>query len=176
MDISEVRKESEMQANQPLRHRRVTGRFVLITLVVFFGVITAVNALMATLAIRTFGGIEAENAYRAGLAFSKEITAGRDQKARDLRVEVATNRQSGGMMEFRLTIHNVDAKELPRMRARIDLRHPADRRHDRVLSLKQEGSEFVGTIAVESGGWNLRISLDTNNERIFQSNNRIVIQ
>ena len=50
---------------------------VLVCLVGFFAVVAGVNAVMINAAVSTFGGVETENAYQAGLAFAREIAAAR---------------------------------------------------------------------------------------------------
>ena len=50
--------------------RRFTGYHMAAILVAFFGVIIAVNMVMATLATRTFGGVVVENSYVASQEFN----------------------------------------------------------------------------------------------------------
>ncbi len=159
------------------REIKVSGRMVLVTLILFFSVIAGVNALMATLAIRTFGGLEADNAYRAGLEFARELRAARDQQARNLKVEVATKRLPDGSTDFRLSVENLEPAAVAGLRAVLELRHPADRRHDHRVELRRiNAGEFGGQSFVEPGQWNVRISLDRENERIFRSVNRMTLQ
>ena len=66
--------------------REVTGRMVLICLVAFFAVIVGVNFILVRAAVSTFGGVETESSYRAGLVFGQEITAAQEQNARHWRV------------------------------------------------------------------------------------------
>ena len=54
---------------------RVTGRMVLFSFIGFFAVVASVNAFMITSAVRTFSGVETENAYKAGLAFNESLAA-----------------------------------------------------------------------------------------------------
>ncbi|MGE3830257.1 MAG: FixH family protein, partial [Parvibaculaceae bacterium] len=52
---------------------RVTGRFVFVLLVAFFGVIIAVNVTMAVFASRTWTGLVVENGYVASQHFNSEL-------------------------------------------------------------------------------------------------------
>ena len=61
----------------------LTGRFVLLTLVSFFGVVFAVNFAMMKLAIDTLPGTEVDSAYSASLGYGREIVAARDQNMRN---------------------------------------------------------------------------------------------
>lgn len=156
---------------------KVSGRMVLVTLVAFFAIIASVNALMATLAIRTFGGVEAENAYRAGLEFARELGAAREQQARNIQVDIVTRRLADGRTDFRLTAGNIDAAAGSQLRAVLELRHPADRRHDQTVVMNPIGAGTFGAQSeIGAGQWNVRITLDRGGERIFRSVNRITIR
>jgi len=159
------------------KEMKVSGRMVLVTLVAFFLVVAAVNAVMATLAIRTFGGLESDNAYKAGLEFSRELNAAREQQARNIAVDISSERLASGKTRFKLTVANLDRATAADLRASIEFRHPADRKHDHsvVLSRSADGS-YVGETQIEAGQWNARLSLDHNGERVFRSVNRLVVK
>ncbi len=158
------------------REIKVSGRMVLIAFVMFFAVVAAVNALMATLAIRTFGGVEADNAYKAGLEFAHDLNAARAQQARNLKVDVTTQRIAGARTEFKLSVSGIDAAQSVQLQATIELRHPADRRHDHILRLvRGKDGVFAGTADVEPGQWNVRVSLSRGEDRIFRSINKVTI-
>lgn len=57
--------------------KRLTGKHVLFSLLGFFALVIGMNAVMATIAIRSFDGRVEPNAYRDGLAFNKRIGAAR---------------------------------------------------------------------------------------------------
>lgn len=161
---------------QTTRETRISGRIVLISLVAFFAVITAVNAIMATLAIRTFGGVEADNAYRAGLEFSREISAARAQQERNIQVDVVTSRTASGVTRFTLTMRGHDVSIEPQLAARLELRHPANKRRDHIIILeRRQAGVFEADALVEAGQWNVRVSVDRAGERIFRSVNRVAI-
>jgi len=156
---------------------KISGRMVLVTLVAFFAIIASVNALMATLAIRTFGGVEVENAYRAGLEFARELGAAREQQARNIQVDIVTRRLADGRTDFRLTAGNIDAAGGSQLRVVLELRHPADRRHDQIVVMNRIGAGTFGAQSeIAPGQWNVSISLDRGGERIFRSVNRIAIR
>ena len=49
--------------------RELTGRHVLLWIVGFFAVIFAVNGILVRAATSTFGGLETQSSYKAGLMF-----------------------------------------------------------------------------------------------------------
>lgn len=60
--------------------RRFTGFHMLFVMVAFFGVVIAVNLVMATNAIRSFGGVVVQNSYVASQQFNGWIAQGREQQ------------------------------------------------------------------------------------------------
>jgi len=59
--------------------RRFNGWHMTAILVAFFGVVIAVNILMATLATRSFGGTVVDNSYVASQNFNEWLAAAREQ-------------------------------------------------------------------------------------------------
>jgi len=59
--------------------KRFTGWHMTAILLVFFGVIVAVNFTMATFATRTFGGVVVENSYVASQHYNDWLKAARAQ-------------------------------------------------------------------------------------------------
>jgi nitrogen fixation protein FixH len=59
----------------PSAPKEVTGRMVLLCLIGFFFVVVGINAVMVRVAVSTFGGVETDSSYKAGLAFAKEAQA-----------------------------------------------------------------------------------------------------
>lgn len=53
----------------------MTGRQVFCYFFMFFGIIAAVNAVMATLAIQTHSGLVTDHAYEKGLAYNEVVKA-----------------------------------------------------------------------------------------------------
>ncbi len=61
--------------------RAFNGWHIAGILVAFFGIVVAVNVLMATLATRTFSGTVVDNSYVASQQFNGWLAAGRAQRA-----------------------------------------------------------------------------------------------
>jgi nitrogen fixation protein FixH len=59
---------------------RFTGWHMLATMIAFFGVVIAVNVVMATDAIRTFGGTVVDNSYVATTRYNDWLGAARRQE------------------------------------------------------------------------------------------------
>lgn len=61
--------------------RAFTGRHIAIILVVFFGIVIAVNFTMAWFASSTFGGLVVDNSYVASQKFNGWLEKAREEKA-----------------------------------------------------------------------------------------------
>src|SRR3974377_2630983 len=86
------------------RPRELTGRSVLVWLVAFFGVVLAVNAIMVKAATSTFGGVEVQSSYKAGLMFETEVARARAQDDLRWRVDGHLVRNAAGdaVLELRV--------------------------------------------------------------------------
>lgn len=60
--------------------RRFTGWHMFAILIAFFGVVIAVNLVMATFATRTFGGTVVDNSYVASQEYNRWLAAARAQQ------------------------------------------------------------------------------------------------
>lgn len=167
---------TELRASGGKRRKEVTGWTVFVCLVAFFAVVAGVNAIMIRAAISTFGGVETESSYKAGLAFSREVAAARAQDSRhwDVRA-VVTPRSDGQRIE--VTARDADGRPLAGLTALARFNHPADRRADMVLDMHEVVSgRFAGRAEPAAGQWDLVIELLRDGERVFRSRSRVVIK
>lgn len=154
----------------------VTGRTVLLCLLGFFAIVTIVNAVMITAAVSTFGGVETESSYKAGLAFAKEMAAARRQDNLHWDVRAAVVPHSGGR---RVEVLVRDAAGRPPLGivATARLSHPSDRRADRSIELRETSAgRYVGETLAAAGQWDLIIELTRDGQRQFRSKNRLNIE
>lgn len=155
---------------------RVTGRMVLVGLVAFFAVVVGVNAVLTYAAISTFGGVETESSYRAGLAFAREKATAQAQDALhwDVSVEAAT---AGDATVVEVMARDSSGRPVPNLEAKAALAHPTDRRADLAVPLLGHGAGlFRGTTAAVAGQWDLVIELSRAGERLFRSKNRVTLR
>jgi nitrogen fixation protein FixH len=159
------------------RPKELKGRTVLFSLIAFFVVVASVNAVMVTAAVKTFGGVETESSYKAGLAFAREIAAADAQQARHWQVRATVGRDGEG--QARIEVLARDASQLPLrdVTALVRLSHPTDRRLDQAVAMTADGpGRFRGTAAFVAGQWDLVIDLDRGGERVFRSRNRVILR
>jgi nitrogen fixation protein FixH len=155
----------------------VTGRKVFLCLVGFFLVVTGVNAVMIGAAVTTFGGVETESSYKAGLAFAREIAASTAQNDRDWKVSAAVQPDGQGDRSVEVVARDAANRPLTGLTARVLLTHPTDRREDRRIAMTEHGpGRFRGAAPRVLGQWDLIIDLDRDGEGMFRSKSRMVLR
>src|SRR5215470_12431170 len=159
-------REGSMAERNPTEFR-VTGRMVLIGFVAFFGVVAGVNAIMIHAAISTFGGVETDSSYRAGLAFAREMATVEAQDARHWTV-AAKAVIEGNATVVEVVARDASGQPIANLSATASLVHPTDRRADHPVLLASQGAgRFRGTTAASAGQWDLVIELSRDDERLF---------
>lgn len=138
------------------RRKPFTGRHMAAIMVAFFGVVIAVNVLMANLAVGTFGGIVVENSYVASQHFNRWLDeAGVEGK---LGWSAAITHAADGRVRVRL--HGVPAGATVGGEAW----HPLGQAPDHVLRFRPAGDghgsdAFVSDAAIPAGRWRIRIEV-----------------
>ena len=132
-----------------------TGRRMAIILVAFFGVVIAVNLLMATLATRTFGGTVVDNSYVASQRFNGWLQEAREQA--ELQWDARTTLDASGHLLVRASTPNG-----PLVGATIEAvaSHPLGRAPDRRLGLlSTEPGLYRSHKPVPAGRWTIRLTV-----------------
>src|SRR5262245_56404798 len=156
--------------------KELSGRTVLFSLITFFVVVAGVNGIMITAAVKTFGGVETESSYKAGLAFAREIAAANVQESRHWQVRAAVVR-SGDDARVDVTARDAGDRPLGDLTALVRLAHPTDRRLDQTVAMTADGAgRFRGSATYVAGQWDLVIDLDRGGERMFRSRNRVILK
>jgi nitrogen fixation protein FixH len=159
------------------RPKEITGRMVLICLVAFFAVVAGVNFILVEAAISTFGGLETDSSYRAGLAFSGEIAAAQAQEARHWRVGAKILPANDGSTIVEMSVQDATGQSLAGLDAVVRLAHPTDRRLDHALAMHEDSpGRFRGNTTPAKGEWDLIIELSRGEERLFRSRNRVSLR
>lgn len=168
--------ETHVTGGGAVRPGKVTGWTVLGCLVAFFAVVMGVNGIMIRAAVTTFGGVETESSYKAGLAFSRELKAAQAQEARhwDVRAHVTPGSEKQWV---EITARDTQGKPLSGLTAVVRFNHPTDRREDVAMATREvTPGRFAGSAAPAAGQWDLVIELMRGEERVFLSKNRIVVK
>jgi nitrogen fixation protein FixH len=126
--------------------RQFTGWHMTAILFAFFGVIIAVNMLMATLAARTFGGVVVENSYVASQEYNGWLSAARAQAKLSWTAEVRLD-------SSRRVIVRVSA---PGAVVSGYAEHPLGREADVPLIFHETGS-FTSDKPLPAGRWSVHL-------------------
>jgi nitrogen fixation protein FixH len=168
--------DAQVSGGGAVQPRKVTGWTVLGCAVAFFAVVAGVNGFMIRAAITTFGGVETESSYKAGLAFSRELKAMQAQDARhwDVRAHVTPGSEKQWV---EVSARDAQGKPLAGLTALVRFNHPTDRRADVILESREVApGRYAGSAAPGAGQWDLVIELMNGEERVFLSKNRIVVK
>ncbi len=144
-------------------------------------VVIAVNALMATLAVRTFPGLQTEDAYNKGLRYNDTLAAGREQAKRGWRMDIeitpkAHAADAAREAEVKLAFVDRDGQPLDRLNVEAAMIRPAAGGFDRTLNLDHRGSGvYVGTVTLPlAGQWDAHVTARRDTDT-FEATRRLFI-
>jgi nitrogen fixation protein FixH len=156
--------------------RPLSGRTVLFCLLGFFGAVALANAIMIRAAVSTFGGVETSSSYQAGLAFARNAAAARAQDDLHWRVN-ADVRSIGDAVVVEIDARDAAGRRLTGLEASVILQHPTNGRSDQTIAVNEDGAgRFRGTGARFAGQRDLLIEFSRGGERLFRSQNRVILQ
>lgn len=132
---------------------RFTGWHMLAILAAFFGVVIAVNLLLARLATSTFSGEVVANSYVASQDFNHWLAEARAEAALGWQADPVL---AGGKLAIALT----DASGRPLTGAAVtaDLRHPLGQSGDRNLRLAEVAPGHYAA-PLDAGRWQMRLTV-----------------
>lgn len=146
--------------------------------------VVVVNGIMAAFAVRTFPGLQTENAYNKGLRYNETLAAGRAQAERGWRMEAEITPEpqaaaaEAGEREAEVVVSFVDrdGQPLDRLEVEAQLIRPTVKGYDRTLSLGYRGAGvYAGTVSLPlAGQWDARISARRGTET-FEATRRLFI-
>jgi nitrogen fixation protein FixH len=159
------------------RARELTGRMVLLWLVVFFGAVFAVNAVLVRAAISTFGGVETTSSYKAGLQFEQDVATAQRQDALHWQVSGKLARDAAGQAALDVEARDANGAPLTGLTVDARLAHPANERLDHVIPVQPAGSgRFHGQASAPPGQWELIVDLYRGDTRLFRSRSRVTLK
>jgi nitrogen fixation protein FixH len=165
-----------MRANSR-RPRELTGRAVLIWLIGFFAIVFAVNGWLVQAATSTFGGLETQSSYKAGLMFEQEVARAERQQALQWRVEGTLGRGRAGLAVLNVSVRDAHGAPVTGLAADARLAHPADERLDHIIRLGRIGAgSFRGEDRAPPGQWELIVDFYRGEARVFRSRSRVTLR
>jgi nitrogen fixation protein FixH len=156
--------------------RRLTGRAVLAWVVGFFGVVIGVNLVMVHFALSTFGGVETQSSYQAGLTFEREVAAVEAQDELHWQVSAHVAPTRDGSTALDISASDASGRALAGLTATARLLHPTDERSDHAVDVREVApGRFHGTTTTAIGQWDLLVELSRDGKRMFRSRNRVIL-
>ena len=154
---------------------QLTGRHVLAILALFFITIFIANGALTYFALKTLHGSELENPYDASQSYNAAIAEARAQDERGWTAGITARAEGRGerlIVEFR----DREGARVAGLLVTARFGHPFDAALDRSVTLASDGAGYEGVAApIASGRWDLVIEASRGSERLYRSENRIVI-
>lgn len=127
----------------------------------FFGFMFVVNGIFLWTAITTFPGEDVPKSYLTGLAYNQELDRRARQAAAGWITEIGFS-EPEGQLALTARLLNRDGSVLVAHSVSADIRHPADRAHDRALELTARGNgEYSASVGeLPSGVWTIVLMAD----------------
>lgn len=138
----------------------------------FFGVIIAVNLLMATFATRSWTGLVVKNSYVASQTFNESAEAFRRQEALGWHGEFAFD---GAAISYRLVA--TDGEDVTAQSVELTFRRPAHETEDHTVILTRfDDGDFRAAHPLGNGAWVVEVAADTGLDLLWRKSFRISIE
>ena len=161
----------------PTPHKPLTGGMVLLILVLFFGVVAAVNGLMIHYAISTFPGVDDDQAYEHGLRYNDQIAAAEHQNALGWKADGRVVHELDGKSTVLLTFRDAAGAPVTGLQLTGRLDFMPDGHRDMSLELAEASpGEYRTEIKAEPGAWLLDVTAKRQGETLYRSRNRLSIR
>lgn len=132
--------------------RPFTGWHMLGVMLGMFGIIIAVNFVMATVAVRTFGGTVVDNSYVASQEYNRWLEEARVQKRLGWAVAVTSDADHRAEVAVIAPGGALDGAAVSAIAT-----HPLGREAQRMVAFVAKGNRFVSARPLPAGRWLLRI-------------------
>lgn len=139
--------------------KRFTGWHMTAIFVGGFGIVVAVNILMATLAVGSFGGVVVENSYVASQNFNRWLDEA--ERENELGWGATVGRSGDGHLLVSTTGTPAGTQ------AAVELRHPLGKEDVVDLQLSSDGKGgFTSTVPLPEGRWLVRLTLSNGGDEL----------
>ncbi len=132
--------------------KEITGRHVLIAVILFFGLIISVNAYFITAAVKSFRGEDVKGSYRQGLDYDQRISERAQERA--LGWVVRGNVINGDVSNLLFSLSDETGTPVRNLFVKGRLRHPTDRALDLPLTFEESSAGiYQADFTVKNGQW-----------------------
>ena len=148
-----------------------TGLHMLFTMVIFFGIIIAVNIGMAVVARTSWTGFVVENSYVASQQFNAKMAETRAQQALGWTGHFGLDAGT-----VRYTMSDAAGNDVPLDAVTVTFRRPVDDREDHTVILAKNGDRYAGRDDTADGVWIVEIVSDANLPNLYRDTRRIHVR
>lgn len=154
--------------------RPLSGRGVLLWLLVFFVPIILVNVLFIAVSISTFSGEDEQKPYLQGITYNRTLARREEQRRLGWHMSVSAQRKSSGRVDLDIVLRNSDGRLHCGERLIGELRHPSDELRDRpVVVVPAASCHYAARLeGVSHGAWDLRLATP-DNAQPFEASTRL---
>jgi len=156
--------------------RPITGRMVLIWVLVFFGVVFAANGLLVFFALDSWPGLSTEKAYEEGIAYNRTLDAARRQDALGWTSAVALD---GGPASATVRVRLAGPKDAPvtGLDVHVTLLRPVIEGFDVTLSLPETapGLYAAPVRLPKPGRWTAAIEARRGEETVYRMRHDLMV-
>jgi nitrogen fixation protein FixH len=142
--------------------RELTGRKVFAITAGFFGVIIAVNGVLAWKAVQTFPGLEVPNSYVASQTWDAERAA---QEALGWGLAAAYDR---GAQTLRLDFTDAGGRPAPLASLRVLVGRPTEAKDDQWPVLVPRDGVWEAPLALAPGKWMMKVEARAEDGTLFK--------
>ena len=149
----------------------IKGWHVLAGLILFFGIIIAVDAVFISLAYRTFSGEAASNPYETGLLYNRTLA----QRRREAALGWSATIEEGRDDIVLVRVADRTGKPLDELVVSGTLERPATIKGRRTVTFTPAGQGlYRANAAPLDGAWDLHVTIRGAGDALFEADRRLV--
>ena len=149
---------------------RIRGWHVLVAMILFFGIITAVNAVMITLAIKSFPGQVSVTPYEDGVAYNRKLAQIAAQRELGWQAGIAPEQSRALEVQFR----DKDGRPLEGLTLTGKLERPATETGRLTPKFRAIApGSYQADITPASGAWDVSVTARDKDGHVFEAERRV---
>ena len=158
--------------------KELTGKHVLIMLVVFFGVIFSMSGLLVYQAETSWTGLETFDAFRKGIKYNQQLSESEMQNHRGWSMSVTHEKRPSGGLSLRAAPRDKVGETLSGLQITALMKRPTHEGVDQSIQLKETGlGIYTGQFnKLRLGKWYLYITARRGPKIMFRSKNRFIVK
>jgi len=158
--------------------RPITGRRVLLYLLLAFGVVSAVNAILIVMSLNSFTGETQPKSYANGLDFNHTLKEVAAQRERGWKVNGELESPTTGVAVISIAFRDAQSLPLEGLDIVAYFRRPTNEGYDFEAPLKAQGEgRYKARVEMPlSGKWNLRLAAARGDATPFLLDYKLVVK